>query len=93
MKKWLRFRHLKERGIVGSWPQLKNLIEKEGFPRGRMFGANSRAWDEETEIEAWLASRPIAGPAPRGAAKAGRGRPRKAETAARKARTEAVATP
>jgi hypothetical protein len=90
MTKWLRFRDLKERQIVDSWPQLGNLIEKQGFPRGRMLSANVRAWDEENEIEPWLASRPIAGAAPRGAAKAGKGRPRKAEAAA-KATTAATA--
>jgi predicted DNA-binding transcriptional regulator AlpA len=64
----LRFRQLKERGVVGSWPQLKRLQEGQGFPPGRMLSPNVRAWTEE-EIDAWLASRPIAGPAPRGIAK------------------------
>ena len=39
MSKWLRFRDLKARQIVDSWPQLRNLIEKYDFPRGRMLGA------------------------------------------------------
>ena len=39
------------------------------------------------EVEPWLASRPTAGPPPRGAAKAGRGRPRKAENTPAHART------
>jgi predicted DNA-binding transcriptional regulator AlpA len=93
MTKWLRFRNLKERQIVDSWPQLRNLVEKQGFPPGRMLGLNTRAWDEDNEVEPWLASRPIAGPEPRGAAKAGRGRPRKAETAAGKASPETAASP
>ena len=70
-------RDLKERGIVDSWAQLGNLIKKHRFPPGRMLGPNTRIWDEEDEIEPWLASRPIAGPQPRGAAKGRRGRPRK----------------
>lgn len=85
MTKFVRFRRIKERGIADSWAQLKNLIEHYGFPPGRMIGPNTRAWDEEKEIEPWLASRPVEGPEPRGAAKARRGRPRKAEAAARQA--------
>lgn len=81
MIRWLRFRDLKERGIVDSWAQLGNLQRDQDFPLGRMFSVNTRTWSED-EIDAWLASRPIAGPPPRGAAKAGRGRPRKAEAAA-----------
>jgi predicted DNA-binding transcriptional regulator AlpA len=76
-KRWLRFTDLEARGLVRSWPALKKKIERQGFPPGVMLGPNTRAWDE-AEIEAWEASRPTAGPAPRGAAKAGRGRPRKA---------------
>ena len=76
MTKLLRFRDIQERGIARSWAQLKNL-QKRGFPTGRMIGPNTRVWTED-EIGDWLASRPIAGPPPRGAAKAGRGRPRKA---------------
>jgi hypothetical protein len=72
----LRFPDLKERRIVDSWAQLGNLIRKQGFPPGRMLGVNTRVWTE-AEIDDWLESRPVAGPPPRGAAKAGRGRPRK----------------
>jgi hypothetical protein len=64
----LRFRDLKARGIVNSWPQLKRLQDLHGFPRGRMIGPNSRAWTEQ-EVEEWVASRPIIGPALRGIAK------------------------
>jgi predicted DNA-binding transcriptional regulator AlpA len=53
----IRFRHLKERGIVENWPQLKRLVEKCGFPSGRYLGPNSRVWFED-EIDAWLDSRP-----------------------------------
>jgi hypothetical protein len=64
----LRFRDLKARGVVNSWPQLKRLQRLCGFPLGRMLSPNIRAWTEE-EVDAWLASRPIEGPEPRGAAK------------------------
>jgi hypothetical protein len=65
---WLRFRDLKARGIVGTWPTLKRRIERDGFPPGRMIGPNTRAWTEE-EIDEWYRSRPVEGPAPRGIAK------------------------
>jgi predicted DNA-binding transcriptional regulator AlpA len=73
---YLRFNDLRARGIVKSRPALKGLQEKSGFPSGRLIGPNTRAWDEETEIAPWLASRPTAPkPTPRSP-----GRPRKADT-------------
>jgi hypothetical protein len=54
----LRFRDLKDRGIVHSWPQLKRLQEFHGFPLGRMLSPNIRAWTED-EVDAWIKSRPI----------------------------------
>jgi predicted DNA-binding transcriptional regulator AlpA len=53
-----RFKHVKERGIVDSWPQLKNLIDNYGFPPGRLTSPQIRAWTED-EIAEWYASRPI----------------------------------
>ena len=61
MTKFLRFKDLKDRGIVQNWPTLLDWIEHQGFPPGRMLGPNTRAWDEEADIKPWLASRPIAG--------------------------------
>jgi hypothetical protein len=58
MTSLLRFRGLRERGIVNSWPQLKRLQELYGFPLGRMLSPNVRAWSED-EIDAWIESRPI----------------------------------
>ncbi len=55
----IRFNQLKARGIVNNWNTLLRWIEHEGFPPGRMLASNTRAWDE-TEIDAWLASRPLA---------------------------------
>jgi predicted DNA-binding transcriptional regulator AlpA len=54
---FIRFRDLKERQIVNSWPQLGRMIRDEAFPRGKMLGPNTRAWSEQ-EIADWLASRP-----------------------------------
>ena len=88
--RFVRFRDLKARGIVNNWAQLDNLIEKYDFPPGRMLSPNTRAWDEEEEVEPWLASRPTEGPAPRGAAKAAEGRSPKDRQ--RKTADEAAAT-
>jgi predicted DNA-binding transcriptional regulator AlpA len=57
--KYLRFRDLKERGIVNNRPTLSRWIENEGFPPGRRLGPNTRVW-EEREIEEYVASRPAA---------------------------------
>jgi predicted DNA-binding transcriptional regulator AlpA len=54
----LRFPDLVERGIVNSRMTLKRLIESQGFPPGLLITPNARAWNE-SEVEAWIASRPI----------------------------------
>jgi predicted DNA-binding transcriptional regulator AlpA len=70
IRRQLRYRDLKERGIVNSWPQLKDRIKRDGFPPGRLLGPNFRAFDEG-EVEVWLASRPSdPKPPPRRKAKA-----------------------
>ena len=81
MKKWFRFRDLQARGLVNSWPQLKRLVERDGFPPGRMIGPNSRAWSYE-EIEQYENSRPVDGPPPRGIAKINRDRKAESTTTA-----------
>lgn len=61
----LRFSDLKQRNIIRNWVTLRNWIDHEGFPPGRMAGPNTRIWDEP-EVAAWLQSRPSATkPAPR----------------------------
>jgi predicted DNA-binding transcriptional regulator AlpA len=57
IERYLRFRELKERGIVNSRVTLGNRIKHQGFPEGRKIGPNTRAWTE-TEVADWLASRP-----------------------------------
>ncbi|TIN38827.1 MAG: hypothetical protein E5Y10_24920 [Mesorhizobium sp.] len=59
MTTFLRFKDLKERGIVTNWPTLLDWIKVEGFPPGRYFGSNTRVWSSE-EIDSWTASRPLA---------------------------------
>jgi predicted DNA-binding transcriptional regulator AlpA len=56
----LRYFDLKARGIVKNRATLSNWIKKENFPPGQLTGPNSRTWDEETEVNPWLASRPTA---------------------------------
>jgi hypothetical protein len=71
---FLRFRDLKKKNIVRSWTALRNLVLNHGFPPGVMFSPNVRAWDE-TVVDAWLATRPTAGPSLRGAAKRAHDKP------------------
>ena len=51
-KKYLRFRDLVERQIVGNRVTLGRWIKLHGFPPGVKIGPNSRAWTDE-EIVAW----------------------------------------
>jgi predicted DNA-binding transcriptional regulator AlpA len=53
----LRFKDLQQRGVVLSHAGLRHLQLHEGFPLGRLLGPSSRVWTE-TEVAAWLASRP-----------------------------------
>jgi predicted DNA-binding transcriptional regulator AlpA len=62
VKKYLRYKDLKERNVVRNWPTLVRLINTQGFPTGIRIGAQARAW-EDAEVEAWLESRRIATPA------------------------------
>ena len=70
----IRFKDLKQRGIVRSWAQLANLIRRENFPAGFLLSANTRCWYQDS-VESWLATRPTD-------AKATPRRPRKTEDAA-----------
>jgi predicted DNA-binding transcriptional regulator AlpA len=59
MTKYLRYANLAERGLVKNRATLKNLIDKCGFPPGRLIGPNTRAWTED-EIDAYVAGCPVA---------------------------------
>jgi predicted DNA-binding transcriptional regulator AlpA len=52
----LRFRDLRERGVVNNWTTLQRWIKQCGFPRGVKIGPNSRAWYEK-DVDEWLAAR------------------------------------
>ena len=80
MRKRLRYRDLKERGVVKNRPTLQNWIRDRGFPPGQLTGPNSRTWGE-AEVEAWLAGRPTA-PKPTPNPTRRPGRPRKADRTA-----------
>jgi predicted DNA-binding transcriptional regulator AlpA len=54
---YLRFADLKAAKLIFSWATLMRLIDREGFPIGRMLGRNTRVWTID-EIESWLAARP-----------------------------------
>ena len=54
--KLIRFADLKSAGVVKNWPQVKRLVEREGFPPGFLLSANTRVWEED-EVAAWVASR------------------------------------
>ena len=58
MKRFSRFRNLKERGIVENWPTLLRWIANEGFPPGFRTGPNTRLFPDD-EVERWLESRRI----------------------------------
>ena len=53
MQKLLRFKDLKELGIVDNRVTLARRIKDQGFPPGFPLGPNSRAWTQN-EIEVHL---------------------------------------
>jgi predicted DNA-binding transcriptional regulator AlpA len=55
--KFLRYRDLKAMGVVSNKTTLRRWILTQGFPPGKKLGPKVRAW-LETEVEAWLATRP-----------------------------------
>ena len=57
--KWIRYNDLVAKGIVNSRMTLKRLINSQAFPPGVLITPNARAWNE-TEVDAWTASRPAA---------------------------------
>jgi len=57
--KLIRYADLVAKGVVNSRMTLKRLIDNQGFPSGVLITPNARAWNE-TEVDAWIASRPIA---------------------------------
>jgi predicted DNA-binding transcriptional regulator AlpA len=59
LPKLLRYKDLKELGIVENWTTLFRLIADGEFPPGRYISPNRRAWTE-TEVAEWLESRPQA---------------------------------
>jgi predicted DNA-binding transcriptional regulator AlpA len=61
LPRYLRYKDLVAAGLVKNWPTLLRWIEHEGFPPGRYLAPNTRAWPE-TEVVAWLESRPSAKP-------------------------------
>ena len=58
---WLDFNDLKRAGIVKNWQTLSQWQDdpKIAFPRGVLFGPNSRRWSWQLHIEPRLATRPV----------------------------------
>jgi predicted DNA-binding transcriptional regulator AlpA len=59
---FLRFKDLEERQIVTNWPQVKQLIIKQGFPAGSYLSPKTRVWRQD-EVAEWLATRGVFKPA------------------------------
>jgi hypothetical protein len=57
LPQFVRFRNLREASIVDSWQQLSQLIDRYGFPPGRLLSPNIRVWDID-DVRQWLANRP-----------------------------------
>jgi predicted DNA-binding transcriptional regulator AlpA len=55
--KLIRYNDLVAKGVVNSRMTLKRLIDRQGFPTGRLITPNSRAWEEE-DVDAWITARP-----------------------------------
>ena len=53
----VRYRYLKENGIVTDRMALARGIERYGFPKPLSLGNKTIAWDLN-EVETWLKSRP-----------------------------------
>ena len=64
--KYLRYRDLKDRGIVNNAVTLSRWIANEGFPHGFLLGPNTRVFSEAA-VQVWLDSRPIENTRPQGA--------------------------
>jgi predicted DNA-binding transcriptional regulator AlpA len=58
---FVEFKDLAEAKIVMSWPQLRRLQERSGFPKGVLLGERRRAFPV-AEVNAWLAKRPTENP-------------------------------
>jgi hypothetical protein len=56
----VRYVDLARAGIVRNRTQLERLIRDAGFPPGKMLSPKTRVWTV-TELEDWLATRPVAG--------------------------------
>jgi predicted DNA-binding transcriptional regulator AlpA len=56
---WYSFADLQALGVITNWQTMASWQRDHGFPTGRLFGPNSGRWSR-SEINAWLASRPVA---------------------------------
>jgi predicted DNA-binding transcriptional regulator AlpA len=52
-RRFLRFKQLQERGIVGDYASLSDLIKRHGFPPGFKLSHKVLIFDQD-EVLAWL---------------------------------------
>jgi hypothetical protein len=57
LPRYIRFRDLRNAGIVDNWEQLSRLVDYYGFPSGTLLSPNMRVWAIE-DVQRWLANRP-----------------------------------
>jgi predicted DNA-binding transcriptional regulator AlpA len=53
----LRFKDLQRLNVAKSWPQLRHMQKRYGFPAGILLGSNTRAWHAQ-KVKEWLEARP-----------------------------------
>jgi predicted DNA-binding transcriptional regulator AlpA len=58
-RKFLRFKHLQEMGLISDYATLYDLIERHGFPAGYKLSHKIRVFDLD-EVLAWIETRKAA---------------------------------
>jgi predicted DNA-binding transcriptional regulator AlpA len=59
LRRFLRFRQLRQMGVVGDWITLLDYIERLGFPPGYKLSHKVRVWDEQSVLD-WIEARRVA---------------------------------
>jgi predicted DNA-binding transcriptional regulator AlpA len=58
LPQFVRFNDLRRAGVARTRKQIKQLVERHGFPSGILLSPNVRAW-RVAEIKTWLRDRPV----------------------------------
>jgi hypothetical protein len=59
LPQFCRYDDLESAGIFTCWEQAGRLIDKYGFPPGRLITPNTRVWEVQA-VNDWIATRPTA---------------------------------